>query len=107
MKLSRLAGKRVAIVLTIEGKRRVLSGEARYEREQALGNVLRIPIEGAGDAEAGSAAAGSAAPSDAKSGRPEFVIQESQWNGRVIPDEMHGCDFCLYVTEAQAKSVVK
>jgi hypothetical protein len=107
MNLSRLAGKRVAIVLTIEGRRRVLSGEARYEREQALGNVLRIPIDGLGDADAATAQSGGAAPCDARSGRPEFVIQESQWNGRVIPDEMHGCDYCLYVTEAQAKSVVK
>jgi hypothetical protein len=54
-----------------------LCGTAHYERDDLLGNVLRIPVEG------GSA------------GEPDILLAEKDWNGLITEDSQYGCDYCV------------
>jgi hypothetical protein len=54
-----------------------LRGTARYERDDLLGNVLRIPVEGDSP------------------GKPDVVLAEEDWNGSIIEDSQYGCDYCI------------
>lgn len=72
-------GKRIAVVLEIEGEERVVTGTAHYGQDPALGWVLRIALDG----EEGS----------------EFLIAESEWEGEITPGQQYGCDFCFRATE--------
>ena len=54
-----------------------LLGAARYERDDVLGNVLRIEIEGN------------------LPGNPHMLLVEDEWNGLITPDTQYGCDFCV------------
>lgn len=66
--------------------RRPLYGTARFQRDDALGNILRISLEGAGP------------------GSPALIISEREWEGGVITrDYRHGADYCLILpTDWQA-----
>lgn len=59
-------------------ERRPLYGRARFQRDDMLGNILRIPLEEAGP------------------GAPALIISESEWERGVITrDYRHGADYCL------------
>lgn len=68
-------GKRIAVVLDIQGTERVVTGTARYENDPQLGAVLRIVIDG--------------------EDRSEFLIAESEWEGEITSGEPFGCEFCF------------
>ena len=57
----------------------LLRGTARYERDDLLGNVLRIPVEGDSP------------------GKPEIVLAEDDWNGLITKDAQYGCDYCVTI----------
>ena len=69
-------GRRFAIVGPQFGKS-PLRGIARYERDDLLGNTLRIPVEGN-------------CP-----GKPEILLAEKEWNGLILEGSRYGCDFCV------------
>ena len=57
------------------GKR--LRGKARFERDDVLGNILRIALEGVGP------------------GSPELIVSEADWDGVIARDFQYGADYCL------------
>ena len=77
----RYDGRRFAIVLP-RFCPKPLRGIAHRDRDELLGNVLRISIE-----------------SDSP-GEQEIVIAENDWNGLIIEDTQYGCDFCVVLVAA-------
>jgi len=61
-------------------RRQPLKGLARFQRDDRLGNILRIAIE------------------DDCPGDPEIVVSEKEFNGLITEDVRHGCDYCLFLT---------
>ena len=79
---SQFDGRSIALSLPVGGESRVFCGSASHELDESLGAVLRITL-----------AAGPA------TGNAQIIISQSSWNGRIIPDLVHGCDF-LFLAEA-------
>jgi hypothetical protein len=50
-------------------------GTARYERDDLLGNVLRISLEGK------------------LPGNPHILLVENEWHGLITADTEYGCDY--------------
>ena len=69
-------GKRIAIVLPWRDRSRMFSGVAQYEDDELLGPVLRIRLR-----------------KGKSPGETDLIISEREWNGRILPDSLHGCDF--------------
>lgn len=78
-RFERFDGCRFAVVFPqISGK---LVGTATFERDDLLGNVLRIPIE-------------------AKSpGNPQILLAEDEWGELITPDSKYGCDYCVVLLQ--------
>lgn len=79
--LSLLDGKRVAVVVNLPAGMRVFRGVGVYDRSHVLGNVLRVELD---------------QPAQA-AGDPVFVFHEVCWEGEVVRDEEHGCDYVLSI----------
>ncbi len=75
--LSQLDGKLIAFELPNDG-RSVLRGVGVYEKDESLGFVLRVVVERATDKPFAGAA---------------ILISDREWNGPIIADSEHGCDY--------------
>ena len=75
--LSPLDGRSVAVVVRQAGREFVIRGTAMFQRDDALGNVLRIIVP------------------DGQHTEPTLIISEQEWKGRIIPDVEYGCDLCI------------
>ena len=75
--LSEFDGQRLAVVLRRGRSQIVVRGTATFVRDTTVGNSLRIYLE------------------NDEPGAPVFLLSEAEWNGRIVPDFHHGCDFCL------------
>jgi len=73
-------GKRMSVVMECRGKPVVVRGTARFERDDSLGSILRIIVDGE---EPGEAA---------------IIVAEKDWKGEIIPDFKYGCTYCLCLT---------
>jgi len=84
--LARYDNARFVVFLGDVAHRSPLRGIARFQRDDTLGNILRISLEGAGP------------------GSPALIVSEREWEGGVItPDYRHGADYCLILpTDWQA-----
>jgi hypothetical protein len=71
-------GKRIAIVLMYRTRATMFWGAAQYQDDELLGPVLRIRLN-----------------RDKSPSETDVVISEKEWNGRVVPDSLYGCDFCF------------
>ena len=71
-------GKRVAVVLAIQGENRVVRGRAEWLWDATLGRVLRIFIDG-----------------PENSGMPEILLAPDALEGAVELDSEYGCDICI------------
>ena len=71
-------GKRIAIVLMYRNRPTMFWGAAQYQDDELLGPVLRIRLQGG------------TSPSET-----DVIIAEKEWDGRVMPDSLYGCDFCF------------
>ena len=69
----------MAVVMRRGPERVVLRGTATYVRDDAIGNTLNIRLD------------------QQEPGHPVLVISEREWDGRIIPDLHHGCDYCVLV----------
>ena len=66
----------VAVHLVVQGREQFVRGTAVYESDPDLGNTLRVQIaDPAGDF--------------------EFVVAESQWDGKILPGHAVGCDYLI------------
>ena len=64
-----------------------LIGTARFERDDLLGNILRISLEGDSP------------------GRPDIIVAENEWQGLITHGRSYGCDYRLsLIPEASGKS---
>jgi hypothetical protein len=79
--ISRLDGKRIAIVLELQGKTRVLRGSAKVEQTDSGEGRLRIRFLGLG----------------ADDGHPELLIEQVAFGAELTRDTRHGCDYLLRV----------
>jgi hypothetical protein len=77
--LSQCDGKRVAVVLALQGKAKVLRGLASYSHHEILGNALRIAIQTQPDAMA----------------IPEILLAEDSWRGEISAGALYDCDLCI------------
>lgn len=59
---------------------RPLRGTARFQRDDTLGNILRISLDEAGP------------------GSPAIIVTEKEWDGVITPDFRHGVDYCLILS---------
>jgi len=89
--LSRLDGKSVALVLSLSGCEVVWLGTGSYQTDGTLGNVLRISFDEPNEAD----------------GRPELLIQESQWRGTIADGASHGCDYVTAITLTAEKNATQ
>jgi hypothetical protein len=71
-------GKRVAVVLSIQGENRVVCGSASWSHDATLGDALRIMVDHPDDL-----------------GMPEILLAQETWEGAVRPDTQYGCDVCV------------
>ncbi len=92
MKLSDYAGKRIAVVVRVGQEDRVFRGVAAYEQDPLLGVVLKVR------AEQERSAAG---------GPTSLVFQLAAWEGTLVPDGRHGCDFSVTVGPAGLEKIPK
>ena len=88
--LSELHGKRVAVILVLPTGVRVFRGVGAYERDEEMGNLLRVQLEQGADT----------------AGCPEFLFHEESWQGEIARDEQHGCDYALTVEAMQGCSAL-
>ena len=79
--LSKLDGRRIAVLLDQADRRTVLRGVGCCVRDDVLGNCLRVTIED-------------------ELGIPEFFIAAKDWDGQIIPDFEYGCEFCVVLPVA-------
>ncbi len=70
-------GARFSIFLGDVGEGMPLHGRARFQRDDALGNILRISFEGIGP------------------GSPAVIISEADWDGVIARDFRHDADYRL------------
>ena len=70
-------GKKIAMLLQQGEQQFVFRGTAQLARDDKLGIVLKIVAF------------------DQEPGEPKLIVSEQAWNGRIIPDIEHGCDFCM------------
>jgi hypothetical protein len=74
LSLAQCDGKRIAVVLGIEGKRQVLRGVGHWSYHPIVGNALRIPLDG----DQGCAS--------------EILLAEESWRGEATTDTQYGCE---------------
>ncbi len=79
VRLSEFDGQRMAVLMRRGHERVVLRGTATFVRDDSVGSTLMIRLD------------------KDEPGHPVFVISEKEWDGRIVPDFHHGCDFCVVV----------
>ena len=80
-------GKRVSAILKQGGREFVCVGVAHFQRDDRLGNILRID------------------PTDPQPGSPQLILTESEWKGRIIPDLHYGALYCFIPASDQNDDV--
>lgn len=75
--LAQYAGHRIAIMLRHGEQCRVVTGVASFGTERMLGNVLRIQLD------------------DSSAGTATIILDEADWDGDIVPEQSHGCDYSL------------
>jgi hypothetical protein len=71
---------RFVVLLGNSANTRPVYGIARFQRDDKLGGILRISLDGAGP------------------GSPAIIVSEEEWGGLITRDFRHGADYCLILT---------
>jgi hypothetical protein len=90
MKLTQYSGKRIALVMDVQGREVVLRGTTALRRDAHQGHVLQVTVAD-GD--------------DTSLGRPVFLISESRWLQRIASGWLFDCDYCLDLSGAAVGAV--
>ncbi len=80
MNLSRYNGKRIALVMDVQGRDVVLEGTTSLRSDPHQGKVLQVTI---------------AEGSDGAVGAPVFLISERHWKQKICSGFAFGCDYML------------
>lgn len=76
-RFQRYDGCRFAVNLAPLLRGEPLIGTAHFQRDDLLGNILRISLTG-----------------DAPES-PDIIVAENEWHGLITPGTPYGCDYCL------------
>jgi hypothetical protein len=74
-------GKRVAVSLSMPTRICVLCGQAAWTQDPTLGQVLQIAF-------------------DDQSSATSMLISPKEWQGEVVSDTQHGCNFLIILTHS-------
>ena len=85
MKLSQYSGKRIALVMDVQGREVVLRGTTALRLDAKQGHILQVTIAD-GD--------------KANLGHPVFLISERRWRRQIASGLLFGCDYCLDLSRA-------
>jgi hypothetical protein len=85
MKLSQYSGKRIALVMDVQGREVVLRGMTALRLDAKQGHLLQVTIAD-GD--------------EANLGHPVFLISEPRWRQQIASGLFFGCDYCLNLSRA-------
>lgn len=80
MKLSQYSGKRIALVVNVQGREVVLRGTTAVRRSTKRGHVLQVTF---------------AEGDEAAVGQPVFLISEARWRQQIARGWVYGCDYTL------------
>ena len=80
MKLSQYSGKRIALVMDVQGREVVLRGTAAVRLDAKQGHVLQVTVADGDESDVG---------------HPVFLISESRWRRQIARGWVYGCDYCL------------
>ncbi len=83
---SQYSGKRIALILDVQGREVVLRGTTALRTNAQQSQVLQVTI---------------AEGDEASLGRPVFLISESRWRERLTNGWLFDCDYCLDLTSAR------
>jgi hypothetical protein len=90
MKLSQYSGKRIALVMHVQGREVVVRGTIAVRLDSDHGRVLQVTF---------------AEDDDADLGHPVFLISESRWRRQIARGWVYGCDYCLDLSCVTAAAV--
>ena len=85
MNHNRYNGKRIALVMEVQGREVVLRGRTTLRSDPKQGRMLQVTVHG---------------DDDAAIGCPVFLISEKRWIRQIATDASHGCDYSLDLSRA-------
>ncbi len=80
MNLSLYSGKRIALVMEVQGREVMLRGTTSLRNDTANGHVLKVAVTECQEAAIGS---------------PIFLISEARWKDHIVSGFAFGCDYLL------------
>jgi hypothetical protein len=85
MNLSHYQGKRIALVMDVQGREVVLRGTTSLRRAANEQQFLKVTV---------------ADEDDAAIGAPVFFISEPRWKDQIVDGQTYGCDLLLNLSES-------
>ncbi len=85
MILNRYNGKRIALVMDVQGREVVLCGTATLRRDSKQGQMLQVTV---------------ADDDDAAVGAPVFLISEERWKRQIASGFAYECEYLLNLSQA-------
>ncbi|MFO7902497.1 MAG: hypothetical protein ACQESR_06340 [Planctomycetota bacterium] len=86
MKLSRLSGKRIALIMPVNERGVVLRGRIELRRDPRQGVMLEVTITG---------------DEAAAVGAPVFWVSERRWKRQLASGMEYGCDYLLDLQDGE------
>ena len=85
MNLKRYDGKRIALVMDVQGREVILCGTITIRRDAGQGQMLQVTID---------------QDEYFSSGSPVFLISEDRWRDQITSGILHDCTYMLDLSEA-------
>ncbi len=85
MNLKRFHGKRIVLVMDVQGREVVLRGTTKIRKDRKQGQVLQVNV---------------AEDDDAAVGCPIFLISENRWLRQIASGFAYGCEYLLDLSQA-------
>ncbi|MHB8973541.1 MAG: hypothetical protein ACYC3X_26875 [Pirellulaceae bacterium] len=89
MNLSQYSGKRIALVMDVQGREVVLRGVTALKIDSKQGRVLQVTVVG---------------EEAAKCGEPVFLISEPRWRQQIASGASFDCDYSLDLSNLTVKA---
>jgi hypothetical protein len=89
MNFSQYSGKRIALVMDVQGREVVLQGTTAVRVDSKQGQVLQITVANEGPA---------------GFGKPVFLISEPRWRQQIAEGDTFGCDYYLDLSRSAVEA---
>ena len=83
MNVTRYNGKRIALVMDVQGREVVLRGITSFRNDPRQGQMLQVTVIG-----------------DDAAGAPVFLISQSRWTPHISSGLAYDCEYMLDLSEA-------